>query len=118
MNGKEQFAQRLNEALDRYGAPPKGKGRQLWVGKRFNVSQKAARKWLEGEGFPKTERILQIARKLCASENWLLNGIEKGNQTTSFMLETDEEKLLKLYRELPPSLRETVVSLLQGLTRR
>lgn len=84
----------------------------------FNVSQKAARKWLEGEGFPKTERILQIARKLGASENWLLNGTETGNQSTSFSVGADEEKLVKLYREPPLSLRAAVVSILQGLIRR
>ena len=34
------FAERLNHALDIFGIPPKGKGRQITVAKMFAVSQK------------------------------------------------------------------------------
>ncbi|MCH8502892.1 MAG: helix-turn-helix domain-containing protein, partial [Ectothiorhodospiraceae bacterium] len=71
---RTEFAQRLNEALDDAGFPSKGAGRQVSVGKRFGVSQKAARKWLEGEGIPKTSRLMEIATELRIHFEWLLSG--------------------------------------------
>lgn len=68
------FARRLNEALDGAGVPEKGKGRQVKVAKMFGVSQKGARKWLEGEAIPNTKRIAQIAARLEVAGEWLLTG--------------------------------------------
>lgn len=112
---KEQFALRLNEALDRYGAPAKGKGRQLWLGKLLNVSPIAARKWLEGQGLPRTERILAVARKLGVSEEWLLSGNKNEIPATSLLLDADEERLIKRYRELSSPLRRALLSLVREL---
>lgn len=72
---KKNFAFRLNQALDQAGIPPKGKGRQLKLASLFEVTQEGARKWLEGEGFPDTKRILEIATKLNVNAQWLLSGI-------------------------------------------
>jgi SOS-response transcriptional repressor LexA len=69
------FAERLNEALDDAGVPPKGHGRQGLVGKMFGMSQKGARKWLEGESLPDTRRIPQIAERLGVRGEWLLTGL-------------------------------------------
>lgn len=71
---REAFAARLNLALDRAGVPPKGKGRQDAVAERYGVSQKGARKWLEGEACPVMARLTQIARDLKISSEWLLTG--------------------------------------------
>lgn len=68
------FAARLNEALDDYGTPPKGQGRQGTVGKLFGVSQKGARKWLEGEAMPDTKRLPDMARMLRVRWEWLMAG--------------------------------------------
>ena len=76
LNEKEAFTKRLNLALDRsdLGVPAKGKGRQTYVGKLFHVGQKAARKWLEGDGFPKLEQCIYIAKETKVSFEWLMTG--------------------------------------------
>jgi SOS-response transcriptional repressor LexA len=71
---KIAFSKRLDHALDLYGVPPKGKGRQVTVGKMFGVSQKAANKWLEGVSLPDTMRIAIIAEKLKVNVEWLTYG--------------------------------------------
>jgi SOS-response transcriptional repressor LexA len=68
------FSKRLDHALDLFGIPPKGKGRQVQVGKLFGVSQKAASKWLEGVSLPDTMRIAVIAEKLKVNVEWLTYG--------------------------------------------
>ncbi|MBA3661009.1 MAG: hypothetical protein H0W64_04750 [Gammaproteobacteria bacterium] len=68
------FAKRLDHALDLYGIPPKGKGRQVTLGKMFGVSQKAANKWLEGISLPDTMRIAVIAERLRVNVEWLTYG--------------------------------------------
>lgn len=73
-NPNTAFSQRLNIALDVAGVPPKGSGRQIVVAKMFGVSQKGARKWLEGEAIPNTKRLPEIARKLGVRGEWLLTG--------------------------------------------
>lgn len=76
LDEKEAFARRLNEALNVSlpDIPEKGKGRQMFVASKFKVSQKGARKWLEGEGFPKLEQAIIIAKELKVSLEWLLTG--------------------------------------------
>lgn len=68
------FSKRLNEVLDEKNFPAKHEGRQTKAALRFGVTQKAARKWLEGEGLPKTSRINAIARELGVRAAWLLSG--------------------------------------------
>lgn len=71
---RKAFSKRLDHALDLHGVPPKGKGRQVLVGKMFNVSQKAASKWLEAISLPDTMRIAVIAEKLKVNVEWLTYG--------------------------------------------
>lgn len=40
----------------------------------FGVTQQSARKWLEGEAFPDTRRIADIARRLRINLDWFLSG--------------------------------------------
>lgn len=74
LQDKIAFAKRLDHALDLFGVPPKGKGRQVIVGKMFGVSQKAASKWLEGASLPDTMRIAEIAKELKVNVEWLTYG--------------------------------------------
>lgn len=76
-----KFSERLNAAADNYGMAPKGSGRQIAMGKMFNVSQKGARKWLEGESIPKTSRAVEIANRLGVNFQWLMSG--QGEMTPS-----------------------------------
>lgn len=71
---KTTFAARLNELLDEAGLPAKYEGRQLALAEMFGVSQKGARKWLEGEGLPTLERCIQIAERFGVNTEWLLTG--------------------------------------------
>lgn len=68
------FAKRLNEICDDMKIPPKGQNRQASFAKLFNVSQKGARKWLEGEGFPALERCIAIAKWAGVAVEWLVTG--------------------------------------------
>ena len=71
---RQDFALRLNKALDAAGYPPLNKGRQVTVAKDFGVSQEAARKWVSGESVPTTTRTTEIAQKLKVNTEWLLSG--------------------------------------------
>lgn len=68
------FAARLNWLCDRNGVPPKGKNRQAAVAQIFEVSQKGARKWLEGEGWPTRSRMVRIALWAGCTYEWLQTG--------------------------------------------
>ncbi len=70
-----EFAVRLNEALDDISVPPKGDGRQHYVGKLFNVQQSAARRWLEGMAMPRPALFQTIADKLNVRVEWLMFGL-------------------------------------------
>lgn len=70
----DAFARRVNLVCDRLGIPPAGKNRQAELGNRFGVSQKAARKWLVGEGFPDTAISIRMAIDARVSYDWLMTG--------------------------------------------
>lgn len=78
INGKQEllksFAERVSLVSDRLGIPPAGKNRQAALGNRFGVSQKAARKWLVGEGFPDTSITIKMAIEARVSYDWLMTG--------------------------------------------
>lgn len=69
-----KFSERLHLALDTNNIPPKGSGRYSVVAKMFHVSQKGARKWLEGEAIPTTKRIQGMSERLNVRGEWLLTG--------------------------------------------
>lgn len=93
---KRLFAERLNELCDEHKLPPKGKGRQVEVARMFDVSQKGARKWLEGEGLPTLEKTIEIAQRFGVQTEWLLSG--RGDK---YVTETGEG----LLGALPPDVR-------------
>lgn len=71
---RKAFAARLNEALDEIQFPMKGYGRQQSLADRMHVSQKGARKWLEGEAMPEQFRVVDLARWLDVNFEWLATG--------------------------------------------
>jgi transcriptional regulator with XRE-family HTH domain len=68
------FARRLNELCDEKQIPPKYHGRQQALADLFGVSQKGARKWLEGEAFPDWEKLLRICDWAGVRLDWLMRG--------------------------------------------
>jgi SOS-response transcriptional repressor LexA len=76
-NERQAFSNRFNTILDKAGIPPKGKGRQGVLAAMFDVSDKGARKWIEGEAIPSTSRLAIIANKFKATGvtvEWLITG--------------------------------------------
>lgn len=71
---KAEFALRLNEVCDDKKLPAKYAGRQSALAALFNVSQKGARKWLEGESMPTMDTSIKIAIWGEVSIEWLLTG--------------------------------------------
>ena len=78
-----QFAARLVRACDAHPECPRlHQGRQVWLKKRlseegFPVSTEAIRKWLSGEGRPKHEKVIPLAKVLNVSASWLSLGAAK-----------------------------------------
>jgi len=68
-----RFAERLDEALTKAGAPA-GSGRRTWMKNRYGVSVESARKWLSGISLPDAARMLVIAEDLHVAAEWLLTG--------------------------------------------
>lgn len=89
---KLAFSSRLNELCDepQFGIPSAGKGRQVDLGRKFSVSQNAARKWLVGDGMPKPTTLERIARYFHVNTEWLRAGIGAKRQDDGVMV-TDPE---------------------------
>jgi transcriptional regulator with XRE-family HTH domain len=71
---REKFAQRLNESLDDAGLPKIGQGRQSALAKLLDVTPQQAGKWIKGEDFPQTSKLVKLAQFLGVRSNWLLSG--------------------------------------------
>lgn len=78
---KEEFSKRLHTAMDAAGYPVRGRARIL--SQKFQVSDKGAGKWLNGEAIPETSKIPLLSGFLGISSEWLLTGSgEMGIQNT------------------------------------
>lgn len=72
-----QFAKRLNEACDgNVIIPEHGKGRQVSIANKLNISQEAVRRYFEGNSRPKPGNMTRLASILNVDEGWLALGIE------------------------------------------
>lgn len=69
---KQEFAQRLNKAMDAVGYPTRGRARIL--SREFNISDKGAGKWLKGDAIPETSKIPLLSKFLKVNSEWLLSG--------------------------------------------
>lgn len=105
---KQAFSNRMNEALDDMGIAKKGQNRQSIVGEMFGVSQKGARKWLEGESMPSIPNAAIIARKLGVSFEWLMTG--RGAKTASKRLSKDAQFIGEVYDMMDKDLRREISS--------
>lgn len=102
-NEKQAFAERMNQVADLLNIPDKG--RQTHLGKRFKVSQESARKWLQGEGFPSTDKCIEIAKAANVRFEWFMTGrgekplYSNGHQQTHAVTEPDSPGYLQLSDE-------------------
>ncbi|MBU2750815.1 helix-turn-helix transcriptional regulator [Acidithiobacillus thiooxidans] len=72
--GLMAFAERLNESLDAIGFTARGEGRQTALGNFMGLTQKAARKWLVGEGYPGEDSRNKLAELCRVRYEWLMTG--------------------------------------------
>lgn len=98
------FASRMDEVCDLLGIPPKGKNRQTTLGKKFKVTQEAARKWLAGESIPQPTTCILIANEANVCYEWLMTGrgpkffgdnlsdVKKTKDATKYLSLTPEKK--------------------------
>ncbi|MEQ3658636.1 MAG: hypothetical protein ABNH21_06740 [Glaciecola sp.] len=59
---KTHFAAALNKQLDKANVPRRGRARFLNVRLGLGLSDKACKKWLDGETFPTLDKLFVIAR--------------------------------------------------------
>ncbi|MFL4393588.1 S24 family peptidase [Acinetobacter pittii] len=71
---KLEFATRLNQSMSEKGFQERG--RAALLSKKFDVSPKAASKWLNGETIPKYETLIEMATWLGKRYEWLSSGQE------------------------------------------
>lgn len=114
---RDDFSKRLNQLLDKVGAPPKGKGRQGWLAAEFKVTQKGARKWLEGEAIPTHTRLSEMAKRWTVDFNWLATGQEDALQRPAPVVETSKEikRLIANFQCLTPAVQAYVLGMLEAL---
>lgn len=97
---KQKFAARLRAVLD-FRNFSSFHGQQTKLAKCFGVSQRAAGKWLNAESLPKTERIVEIARKLKINSEWLLSGrgsmVDAPGATKEKEMVTENQILIPVY---------------------
>lgn len=103
-----KFAERMNQVADLLGIPEKGKNRQKLFGKKFNVSQESARKWLSGESIPKEANFIEIVKEAKVNYEWLKTG--RGDMFDySYHLSNELKQHLKVLQELPDYARTEVI---------
>lgn len=95
---KEEFAKRLHDAMDKKGYPVRGRARVL--SKEFQISDKGAGKWLNGDAIPETSKIPVLAAFLGVNAEWLLNGNSHAStpNTEIFQLKQFDQILNQMYR--------------------
>lgn len=69
---RAEFASRLHEVCAEKGLAERG--RQTALGRLCAVSYQAAKKWLDGDGWPALDKALTICEWGGVNVNWLLQG--------------------------------------------
>lgn len=108
----KSFAVRLKEALDDLGIPERG--RQMLLSREFKVSQPSAKRWLDGQNYPDTEKIIEIALWSKTSIDWLLTG--RGEKHPQYLENQGElNSAIQALINLPAEKRAIALRLLQAL---
>jgi transcriptional regulator with XRE-family HTH domain len=84
------FSARMHEICDNKDVPVIG--RQVALARVFGVTNKAARRWLEGLGYPEMAMAVRIADWADVNLTWLLQGSgpKRGNRVDGKALVLDE----------------------------
>ncbi|MFJ9531238.1 hypothetical protein [Herbaspirillum sp. NPDC101396] len=103
-----EFARRMNEICGDMQLPERG--RQTALGQIFKVSQKGARKWLEGEAFPRWEHIVAITEWADVTVDWLVAGRGPKRLTTLYPSESIA-RTVEVMKQLDPEQQALVTRL-------
>lgn len=105
---RKAFAERLVEICNDMQLPERG--RQTALAKQFGVSQQAVRKWLDGESYPETDKIIAMADWAEVNVNWLMQGVglKHGNRVETKVLVLDE-----VLRSLPAEERREAIGFIR-----
>lgn len=71
----QKFSKRLNEVLTDAGFPEPDEDRTAAVANLLKVPSEQVAKWLAGESYPKTNKLVKLAKYVRVRSNWLLSGI-------------------------------------------
>lgn len=111
-NNLQSFAQRLNEILDDIGVPKRG--RLVTLARRFNVTHPSAKKWLDGNGYPDTDRLIELALWGNTSLDWLLTG--RGQKHPKDLEASQEfQDTVELLRKASPKQLSTIKAVIATL---
>lgn len=80
------FSKRLNALLTFHGIDPSPNKRAIELGSVCGLTRQAARKWLDGKGFPGTEELVLIASSYGTTVSWLLGETGDDSVETSGVL--------------------------------
>jgi transcriptional regulator with XRE-family HTH domain len=94
----------MEEVCDLLGIP-EGHGRQAELGRAFGVTPKAARKWLQGEGYPEMAKAVEICSRVDVNLTWLLQGVgpQRGHA-----IDGDQLRIVEALQALPREQRTAV----------
>ncbi len=117
---RQEFSDRFRSILVDKGIIP---CTNTHLAELFEVSPKAARRWLEGSAMPNQHRMVKICEFLGVRIEWLLFGTGpiflyrsvQEDDAESLTLSLAEIKLIRQYRRMLPKQRGCLVELLESL---
>lgn len=117
----QAFAARLNEICDDMGIAPKFNGRQAELASAIQkitgekITPNAARKWVEGEGFPSTDKIILLARWASVNTEWFITGQGSKASVDYTKLEPKIDAVVKIMQEMSEYQKEQAVRLIDAI---
>lgn len=121
INARQAFAKRFEQALQESGL---NNLPQYELGKLFDVSAQAVRKWLNAEALPNSSRAPEVAKTLQVRRAWLIDGelpmrdisISLSENaplySTEFSLSSQELTMISDYRKLSAPVQKSISQLL------
>lgn len=108
----------------RSGHVAKIKGRQIALSKVINtltgekISPNAVRKWIKGEGFLSTDKMIQIARWAGVSTEWFLSGAgaKQSGEILNYGSNTTMHKIIRATDRLSENKKSQVLKIVRILS--
>ena len=102
----------MDETYERFSYLIKEKGLKVAdICKMAGVSSATMTDWKKGRYKPKADKIKKIADALHVSVDYLLTGSEK--EKPGIILDAEQEKVLEMFRNATPEVRQIVLAVLK-----